>query len=402
MNTNSRIEAHNEFVSEKNLFLVKRALVDHLQTKHNMEIQNEEEIDQVINSEITNILEDNVNENAELIDLNYLLLDKLDTIFKPKPNSEEKKFYNIVEKDTEITNTINHIIEHPKEINESAVDVDINSGDRNDLSQTINKPFSFSVSLDAGNFETGINANAKLNNVCHINVQHVVLPNFHEEITYSLDKYSHIYMSIDELNGKFISSNKMGQLAIVKLIKQSDWTESTNSQIKYNVYSSSNGADENIGWKSKNSIGNLDKLTVNFYSPNGKLLKNKNDVVEIDSISESTDSFTINLSSHFEPGSFSADNRVDFQFLTLNTDGIVKDYLQNNDFTIDTVPDNSTLTIKKIPIAFDASGTPSYTQFGTTGNIAANGHCLNASNQSSITLKAITKEYIDIKTKKLV
>jgi hypothetical protein len=267
-------------------------------------------------------------------------------------------------------------------------DLDISSSDRNKWSSNSeDSPYTFVVHLGVSETFPGIGTPVAFQNVVSVNITHAILP---DTVSGSLDKYPYLYLQIDELQGAYQSTSDHGRRSFVKLLKDKKWLESPNSNISYNLMNTKgNGAKPSVGWNVDTPIATLSKLTIRILTPNGFPLKIQKDVLDIDTIQETTSNIIIKCTNVFSPNTIYTSNRIGFKHINLTTPDHQKQnlitFLENTEHIVLSITNNQTINIQKSVESYATNGTPTYTDFGCipSGTIDIAGLLMNLSFQSN-------------------
>tara|TARA_Y100000389_G_scaffold204958_1_gene261267 strand:+ start:1512 stop:2846 length:1335 start_codon:yes stop_codon:yes gene_type:complete len=264
------------------------------------------------------------------------------------------------------------------EINE--VSIDISSADRSNILSN-NTPYSFVVQFGSTDTYMGISLPNTVRNVFEIEICYAIIANSNDEIT----KYPYIYVEINEIQSKMLSTSDHGRRSFVKLLKDKIWNESENSSVVH--YSMMDKCIKPI--KFDVPIASISKLSINIQSPSGKNLKTIKDVFQITDIFQDVNNFEITFSQYFGSDELSVDNRVRFTDLDLDNPEL-ETFLRDNDHVILEATNQSSGGMwNKIKIAKESqidtsNGTITYPSFSSIS--LKSGYIMNLSLQTNIAM----------------
>tara|TARA_Y100000389_G_scaffold204372_1_gene256544 strand:+ start:716 stop:1996 length:1281 start_codon:yes stop_codon:yes gene_type:complete len=274
------------------------------------------------------------------------------------------------------------------------LDLDVSSSDRRlwTINSDLNNPYKFTVQLGASATFPGISTMNTLKNVTGLVVTHAIIP---DTTSNPLEKYPYLYLEIEELSGVYHSTSDHGRKALVKLIRDKQWAESSSSNVRYNLMNTrGTGARPSVGWRVDTPIGTLSKLTIKILTPNGFEIAARQDVFNfssLDSVS-AADTIEITCTNRFEPNAIHAGNRIGFQVINDASGSLVtseisntllKDFLEKNEHTVISVTNDQTFSIASPIESYDGTGAPVYTHFNTNYTGLTNSLIMNYSVQSN-------------------
>jgi hypothetical protein len=317
-------------------------------------------------------------------------------------DNESTNLTNVDVSAEDLEGTLLHTKDEPTEPTQSydETDLDISSADRREWYEgTQNTPYNFAVVLGASETFPGISTMHIFKNVVAICVTHVILP---DTITNTIDKYPYLYLEIDELTGIYHSTSEHGRRAMVKLIRDKQWSESPTSNVRYNLMNTKgNGAKASVGWKVKTPLGSLSKLSIRILTPSGAKIKNLQDIFEFIKLEETAGIIKITCKNNFDPNSIHVGNRIGFKISkespTIEDTELI-DFLENNEHEVVQVI-GSEIHISCPIESYGPTGTPLYKDFsaGIIDNISPC-YIMNFSVQSNFgfNVKTVCHDVVEV------
>ena len=305
----------------------------------------------------------------------------------------------------------NQIIDEKINNNDEKVYIDknevleINSRDRNFISINNNDtPFSFSVKLDASDTHNGIGLNKGIKNIVKVSLSHIIIPNVNNNIS----RYPYLYLNILEFPGQFNGSSNYSTNAFAKIIRDKDWSETTNSNITflcmYDKFSH--------GWISETPISSISKLTIQILTPRGEIISSGKDIFNITSITynNSDNTFKITVENFFNSDYFNIDHVVTFYNLIFDNNIDLKNFLERSDGHVITGLNNNQngSIYNEFYISsntyFDITSGDTIDSFSSlsTNPINLSGLIMNSSKQTSISLHCKTRSYKNSTTAQII
>lgn len=266
-------------------------------------------------------------------------------------------------------------------------DLDVCSADRREwtINPSFNSPYEFTVNLGASNTFPGISTMHAFKNVVSLSVTHAIIPDTED---YRIGNYPYLYLEIEELRGIYHSTSEHGRRALVKLIRDKNWNESSTSNVMYNLMNTKGtGAKPSVGWQVDTPIGSLSKLTIRLRSPNGYLLKHSQDVFQFTKMVENVAAgeLTLTCIDRFSPNAIHIGNRIGFKIpVTEDITGALREYLESNEHEVISVVNDTEVTIKAPVEYYDSTGSPVYVEYNigeTLGKLSC--YIMNYSVQSN-------------------
>lgn len=277
----------------------------------------------------------------------------------------------------------------------SEKDLDICSADRNEYRSPTSKamtPYKFDVNLASSETNIAISTQETFKNIIGVNLTHIILADSLTNDLYSINKYSHLFIEIQELNGVYSSTSDHGRKALVKVLRDTSWNEGT-SDVRYNLMNTKRTAGNSaVGWYSETPISSLSKLTIRILSPNGYELKSRRDVFEITAVTENPASIQFVCENRFEPGAVQVGNRMSFQVISIENVALGNYLNEGGEFTVEAVNNDQSFTVTKNVESYDENGLPIYQDFAAGTFDVDDYTALNLSMQTSLGLKIKTVE----------
>jgi len=392
----------DNFVLSSNIRLLKKIISEHINKKYNIENIFEQKDIQNIFEEQKQITLDSIETLDTVISLNKKMLkNTVPLIYSKVPaqitaDDSIKTFYKTEETNENLNG--NAMIKFEKQPEKTIIekDLDICTADRTEYRSPTSKaitPFNFEVNLASSDTNVSISTNETFKNIIGINLTHIIIADSLTNDLYSINKYSHLFIEIEELNGIYSSTSDHGRKALVKVLRDTSWSEGGSSDVRYNLMNTKRtGGNTAVGWYSETPMSSLSKLTINILSPNGYKIKTRRDVFSITSVTENSSSIDFVCESRFEPGAIQIGNRIAFQIISIENVSIGNYLNEGGEFTVESVLNDLNFTVTKQVESFDNSGLPVYQNFSAGTFTTDDYTALNLSMQTSIGLKIKTIE----------
>jgi len=397
------MSSKESFLSASNTNLLRKIITDHIDKKYDIiDIFEKNDVFDMFDKQRI-VTSETTKDDDTVLSLNKRFLSnivpQIYTIIPSTKTADDsiKAFYNTDVNTNENLKGTKVIQQEEKQPDKKIIssDLDISSADRLDYGSSTSSsmtPYKFDVQFSSSDTNKNISTHETFKNVVGINLTHIIITDTNEDL-YSITKYSHLFLQIDEFSGVYTSTSDHGRKALVKLVRDTDWDESSTSNVRYHLMNTKRtGGNSAVGWSSETPISSLSKLSIKILTPNGFELKSRSDTFSISSVTETSSTFQLTCATRFEPGAVHAGNRMTFQAIsTENVD--VGNYLNNGgEFIVSSVVNDQVIVITKNVESYDGTGSEVYDDFSSGTFAVTDYKGMNISVQTSLGLQIKTVE----------